>query len=287
MPPPPIRPDSFDKVNFVIDSWTTGCDAPWYIYIETMKPAALTAFFALLEFGTGDVVRGIFRPKGLGRRTGKRRGKWAKRLPAFPEIGNTIGRNIGSATGATAYTRWRAGGRTLWRIDLAMQSALLLWLVADIAEDFVFNWTSLLYESYWCIPPLRGRFSYQNLPTPAKGAWVWWKEGYGTEDYETGPPFWGFLSGSTGDKGATIAATATFSPVPGYDPPANCAVKIVGKDSGVVYGLTTSDVPDADGTFRIPVAANIGPNTRFEVRSWHDTSWAYVGAGVVMGQEDF
>jgi hypothetical protein len=286
MPTPPIDPDSFDKVNFVIDSWTTGCDAPWYVYIETMRPAALTAFIALLTFGWGDVIRGALRPGGLGRRSSKRKGKWAKRIPAFPELGNTIGKHLPFAEQIEDFTKWGTPTRTLWRIDTAMQAALFLWLVADIAEDFVFNWTSLLYESYWCIPPRPGGFSYQNLPTPIKGPRVWWKEGFSTEDYENPMPAWGFQSGSTGAKGATIAATAVFTKISGGEPPTYCAVRIIGKDSGVIYGETVSDTPEADGSFRIPVTAAVSPNTRFEVRSYHDNTWAHVGAGVVMGVEN-
>ncbi len=285
MPVPPIRRDSFDKVNYVIDMWTTGCDAPWYIYIETMKPAALTAFFALLEFGIGDVIRGMFRPKGLGRRTGKRRGKWAKRLPAFPEIGNTIGKNLGTMTGAAGITTWSAGAKTLWRIDLAMQSALLLWLVADIAEDFVFNWTSLLYESYWCQDDPPGRFSAHSNSYGTRSAWVWWKGVYSIIDYNNGPPSWAFNSGGTGSNPATVVATVTFEKVDGVPPPTYAAVMIRGLHSGKIYGETASSTPDADGTFRLPVKGDVPPNTVFEVRHYHGPNWAKVGMGVVTGVE--
>ncbi len=286
MPKPPIDPDSFDKVNFVIDSWTTGCDAPWYIYVETMKPAALTAFFALLEFGLGDVVRGIFRPKGLGRRTGKRKGKWLRRLPAFPEIGNTIGRQIGSVTGATGYTRWKAAGRTLWRIDLAMQSALLLWLVADIAEDFVFNWTSLLYESYWCQDDPPGGFSYHSETWGTMGSNGWKRQWYGWLDWERGAPGWGFGSGSTGNRPATIVACNSFKAFPPLDPPDSVRIIVQDRDNGQIYcdsGTNTEIGPDKTDAIAVGV---IPPNTRFMVWGWMTgPDWCKVGFGAVIGIE--
>ena len=159
MPRPPIDPDSFDKVNFVIDSWTTGCDAPWYIYIETMKPALLAAFITLITFGWDDVLRGYLRPRGLHpRRTGKRKGKWSRRVPRFPELGDLIGSNIPGAEEVKG-KRWSTPMKTLWRIDSAMQAIMFAWLVVEVAEDFAFEWTSLLYESYWCLPDPPGNYN--------------------------------------------------------------------------------------------------------------------------------
>ncbi len=286
MPVPPIRRDSFDKVNYVIDMWTTGCDAPWYIYIETMKPAALTAFFALLEFGLGDVIRGMFRPKGLGRRTGKRRGKWARRLPAFPEIGNTIGKNLGTMTGAAGITTWSAGAKTLWRIDLAMQSALLLWLVADIAEDFVFNWTSLLYESYWCQDDPPGGFSYHSETWGTMGRYVDKKQFYGWFDWERAPPAWGFGSGSTGNNPAIITAVNSFKPFPPLDPPGSVRIWVRDRDNGKVYG-DSGTITDIDPISQAAIAmGTIPPNRRFEVRGYMTgPAWCHVGMGAIVGLE--
>lgn len=284
MPRPPIDPDSFDKVNFIIDSWTTGCEAPWYIYIETMKPAALTAFFALLEFGLGDVVRGIFRPKGLGRRTGKRKGRWTKRLPAFPEIGNTIGKNIGHMTGAQGITTWSAGAMTLWRIDLAMQSALLLWLVADIAEDFVFNWTSLLYESYWCQDGPQDGFSYHSNTMGSMRRYSWKKMFYGNKDWDRGNPHWTFGSGATGSKPAIVTATAVVAKHPAFPPPDSFRIIVMNVATGArLADSGTLDNLDPAGSPAV-CSGVVPPGTVFEVRSYMTGGlWANVGTGVVLG----
>ena len=68
MPTHRIKRDFFEKTNFVIDSWAQPCEAPWYIYIETLWPALLEAFITLMLFGWDDVARGYFRPKQKRRR---------------------------------------------------------------------------------------------------------------------------------------------------------------------------------------------------------------------------
>jgi hypothetical protein len=283
MPKPPIDPDSFDKVNFVIDSWTTGCDAPWYIYVETMKPAAIEAFFALLAFGMGDVIRGALRPGGLGHRTRKRKRKWAKYRPSFPELGNLIGKQFPIAEQIEDFTRWGTGTRTLWRIDTAMQAGLFLWLVADIAEDFAFNWTSLLYESYWCQPDPPGKFSFHNTTGGYKQSGVWKLAAYFVEDYSDGPPGWFGLAGTSGPTGCTVAATKTFKKVLHQPQPTNVSIQIRNSDTGKVIAQTDSDTPEANGDFSLPVSGTIPPNTAFRVYTKHEPSWADIGWGVVVG----
>lgn len=281
MPLPSSGDGSLDKVNFVIDSWSTGCDAPWYIYIETMRPAALEALIVLLSFGWADVVRGALRPKGLGRRSSKRKGKWSRRIPAFPELGNTIGKNLPFAEQIEDFTHYRAGTRHLWRIDTGMQALLFWWLVVDVAEDFAFNWTSLLYESYWCQPDPPGRFSYRNTPTPGKSGGVWWTEGYGTRDYQYAPPSWGFLTGRTGPKGATITAAVTFIAQNPLDPVTECGVRIINRSTGEVLSETTSTEPDDDGINRVPVIHRENNDILFRVQARHNSAWAWVGNGFV------
>ena len=132
MPKPPGDPDYFDKVNYVIDAWARPCEAPWYVYINTLKPAALEAFITLISFGWGDVARGFARPPGLGRRrTGKRKGKWRRAIPRFPEIGNMIGNQIPGAKSMQGI-KYGTVGRFLWRIDTTLQAGLFYWLVADV-----------------------------------------------------------------------------------------------------------------------------------------------------------
>ncbi len=283
MPKPPIDPDSFDKVNFVIDTWVTGCRAPWYIYVETFKPAALTAFIALITFGWGDVLRGMLRPKGLGRRTSKRKGKWAKRVPAFPEVGNTIGKHLPFAEQVEDFAKWGNSSKFLWRIDTAMQHALFLWLVADIAEEFVFNWTSALYEGQWCNEPAPKGFSHRNDWATTKNGGTWRLIAYASSDYDDPYPSYGFQHGRTGPGGAILAASITWEQIDGYPAPTECKIRIVDRNTRELMEESSSKVPDADGKFRVPVVHRTHKDRQFDVLSYHNAPQARVGNGVCVG----
>ena len=106
MPVPP-DPDYFDKVNFVTDAWTQACEAPWYIYVSTLKPALLAAFITLLTFGWDDVLRGYARPpdRHSRRRSGKR-GKGKRRgVRGIPEMGEAMGRHLPGSTAVKGIKR--------------------------------------------------------------------------------------------------------------------------------------------------------------------------------------
>ncbi len=285
MPTPPINPDSFDKVNYVIDAWATGCDAPWYIYIETMKPALMTAFITLITFGFDDVLRGFFRPKGLyKRRTGKRKGKWTKRIPRFPEIGNTLGKQLpGSAE--VRGTKWSVLGKTLWRMDGAMEAIRFFWLVAAVTEDFAFDWTSVLYESYWCLPDPEGNFSHQSGGLRAVTGGVWHVAIFSVEDYENAPPDWNHWLGMTGDNPATITAALQFTEVSGYGAPEVRSIRIADYANVTTYAETQGTEQDDQGGYGCVASGNVPPNTIFRVFIQHDRPWADYGDGVVLGRE--
>lgn len=277
--------EGFDKVNFIIDSWTTGCDAPWYIYIETMKPAALEAFIVLLSFGWADVLRGFLRPKGLGRRTSKRKGRWNRRIPRFPEIGNTLGKSLPFAEQLEDFVKWGTATKFLWRIDNAMQAGLFFWLVADVAEDFVFNWTSLLYESYWCQPDPPGNFSYRTIGKTAHSGGRWHTAAFGTEDYENAPPTWFFSTGSSGPNGCTVASALAFEPQGGFDPPTELAIRIIEFGTGQVLAQTGPEPPADPAQMASLVKGAMPPGIIFRVEFKHNADWAKVGDGMVMGVE--
>ncbi len=281
MPMPPENPEGFDKINFVIDSWVNACEAPWYIYIETLKPAALEAFIVLITFGWADVIRGRFRPKGLGRRTSKRKGRWTKRIPAFPEFGNTIGKALPFAEQIEDFVHYSQGAKNLWRLDNAMQAGLFFWLLADVAEDFAFNWTSLLYKTYWCQQAHLGRFSYHNTTQPQKSGNNWNLWGAGVKDYENAPPNWSLDGGASGPNGCSIAVAIKFDPFLAFSPPINTQIRVYSRPDPIV--LLESDIvqPEPSGTATPIIIGDIAPNTQFEVRTWHEPSWAKVGLGII------
>lgn len=285
MPTPPKHPDYFDKVNFVIDSWTTGCEAPWYVYVQTMKPAALEALITLLTFGWDDVARGYFRPRGLqGRRTGKRKGKFSKLGKAFPELGEMLGEKLPGAEQVKG-ARWSDGLKTLWRIDTAIQQVLFYWLVADVTIDFAFNWTSLLYESYWCRKPDAGRFSYTKTDIDNRPGGTFFSMSYDHEDFERSPPAWLFARGVTGLNPARITATMRCSQLTTYPPPSSWELGVFNADTGAPYAISElssqSPKPDQD----IIVSGVVPPLTTVRVRARHDALYASWSDGVVIGEE--
>lgn len=285
MPKPPIDPDSFDKVNYVIEAWATGCDAPWYIYIETMKPALMKAFITLITFGWDDVLRGFFRPRGLyKRRTGKRKGKWSRRIPRFPEIGNTLGKQLPGSSEVRG-KKWSVLGKTLWRIDGAMEAIRFFWLVAAITEDFAYDWTSLLYESYWCQDDPPGNFSWQTdgykplhngFSLPAQ---------FPNFDYQHPQPSWAIWLGTTGANPATISAAVTFIQTSGYDPPNVRSVEIATPSKSTTFAKTEATEADDQGTYTIVASGIVPPSTQFRVFLDIETPWAKYGDGVVIGVE--
>ncbi len=285
MPVPPINPDSFDKVNYVIDAWTTGCDAPWYIYVETMKPALLTAFITLITFGWDDVLRGFFRPRGLyKRRTGKRKGKWSRRIPRFPELGNTLGKQLPGASEVRG-ARWNVLGKTLWRIDGAMEMIRFFWLIAAITEDFAFDWTSLLYESYWCRGTPPGKFSYQTVGFAVVGSAFVLPAAFTDKDYEMPQPSWNVWRGATGVNPATITAAVRFIREAPYDPPEVRTIEIATVDRLTTFAKTHATEVNADGTYTMVASGVVPANTLFRVWLTIDVPFARYGDGVVVGVE--
>jgi len=286
MPPPP-NPDYFDKVNYVIDAWAQPCEAPWYIYVSTLKPAALAALITLLTFGWDDVLRGFARPRGLGRgrRTGKKRGKGRIGLRGIPEFGEMLGRQIPGSEGVKGI-KWSDGLKTLWRIDTVVQGFLFAWLVADVTIDFGFTWTSLLYETRWCQESARGRFSYQKGTAEVVTADAWNEIAFTALDYKFPFPNWLVTFGVTGVKGATITFSIDWEPlVPGF-PPATYSSRLIDKDTGEVLSETGPRLPDGAGNSTHVISAPVGRARRFGVEGFCANFGGLAAGGAILGMED-
>ncbi len=287
MPKPPIDPDYFDKVNYVIKSWTIACDAPWYIYIETLKPALLAAFITFITFGWDDVARGWARPpdRHARRRSGKRGRKKGRGFRGIPEFGDAVGRNL-PGSDAVKGANWSNGLRTLWRIDSVAQMALFWWLVADILIDFSFDWTSALYETRWCKEAARGRFSFQKGPGEIVIAHVWNEINYSFLDYQYPFPNWLGNWGNTGLKGASIAFSLDWEPLIPGSPPTSFSTRLIDPISGFVYAEDGPTPADADGKATHVVFADIPRGRQFAVQGWSDGFGAVAKDGAITGMED-
>lgn len=285
MPRPPGDPGYYDKVNYVIDSWAHPCEAPWYIYVETLWPAALEAFLVLITFGWDDILRGYWKPRGLGRRTGKRKRKWARRIPRFPELGELIGSKIPTAD-IVKGRKWGAGGKTLWRIDTLLQKGLFWWLVVDVTVDFAYNWTTLLYETSWCMKTAHGRFESSSEGLSLKPPNVWTLMGFNTVIYQQGTCSWAHISGGSGHLPCQVTAAVGYEPWSGNDPPTEIAIKITHADSNKVFAQTGPVAPDDPNDQGVPVSGTVPANTRFKVWAKHNAApGANLRNGVVMGMQ--
>ncbi|MBW8018008.1 MAG: hypothetical protein FVQ82_17705 [Planctomycetes bacterium] len=212
MPKPPWKNAWYvTKLNYVVDAWAAPCEAPWYIIVETMGPAALKALITFATFGWDDVFRGYVRPKQL-RRTGKMKKPFRiKGVPIyFPEIGEWIGKRLPWARRFQAIV-YRSGSVTMWRIDSVLQRGLFYWLVADIAVDFFFNWTSQLYATEWCKFSDLGRVSHTNEQTEIIGAVSEWRDfNVMGVDYAVPPIFFGVHHWITYEHPCMLGAAGVF-----------------------------------------------------------------------------
>lgn len=181
----PQPPGIIDKVNFVIKEWSYGCDGPWWLYVETALPALLEAFVSFEEFDPANIVRSFARPKGLrSLRHGRRGKRGGKRGGGIPDYNDMIGDYFREESGL-GERHVSSGVQHLWRFLGLAERALFYWMVADLAADFAFRWTSLIHREFNC-----------GTPGPKPGAWTvndtgaipivgWQGPGVGTVDYTT------------------------------------------------------------------------------------------------------
>lgn len=176
----PKPPNLIDKWQFISKFIDNPCHAPWTVYFETALPFLGQAVMELLLFDLTDIVRAYARPRsargrphGPGRRRGRPRGG------GIPEIGEMIGKRLPGAQRAAG--RFVDDGvRHLWMIDGVLQRLLWYYLIADVATDFAYNWTSAIQSSRYCTKGGGGMgkqkelwFKAQNPVCGGTNNWEW------------------------------------------------------------------------------------------------------------------
>lgn len=191
----PILGETTHALNAVIDFVEYGCFPNWTVWVTTLRPAAGHMVLQFLDFGLNDILRGYFRPTGIrgvgaigrvpvrSRRRPKTKAGRLWRRAEIPELGNEIGKALPGSelfrarkvTGAETY---------LWTIDAGLQRFMWWWLVADVTDDFITEWTTGIMESEDCRRGRRGEIVATNATTAnhfpetwsALGAWTVTKE---------------------------------------------------------------------------------------------------------------
>lgn len=143
-------PSWLDKIKFIWYYLLNGCETSLYVYLQTGLKALDNAVLSLLLFDMLDLVRGLFRPKGLrstahGSRAKKNKGK-GKATEAIPEIGEIIGGEIRDDIGFKKPT-YSSGTQLLWEIDAFTQRGLYFVMIGDVIADFAFDWYSGIIAS--------------------------------------------------------------------------------------------------------------------------------------------
>lgn len=129
----------FPRINFIITMWNNPCDVPWVLYVETLWPALLEALITLVDFSIADVARNIFRPAGLMMGRGGRHGRGKRQ-----KLTRRVQRKFGPLR-AIQDRKISGGLKFLWIVDTKLQQVLWYFLLADVATEFLYRWTSGIY----------------------------------------------------------------------------------------------------------------------------------------------
>lgn len=147
-----------NRIAFLIEN---DCDAPWTVYLETFFPAAGQALLVLFTPSPGEVLENYLEPKPgrKGSRRGNRNDPRRRRSRngglrrrfrnPIPDVDSLI---AGTIFGRSFFEGRRAGPLEglLWQgINIADRLAWW-WLIIDVTDDFIMNWSSAIMESKFC-----------------------------------------------------------------------------------------------------------------------------------------
>ena len=217
----PQAPSWIDKVNYVTDFWVDPCNAPLIVYLRLARAPLGKAIITWVTFGLLDVLRGYARPsKALGGRPTQRRGKRGRRpsrlrrvffplskvwrmIPALGEdTGGWVGKNLPGAAGFKGRNISQAE-HAFWVLDDVGQRVLLMLLIADITNDFLYEWTTLLDMSEFCQRSSLGSLYATGLGT-AVGGIIPCRSGSAPDVlWQEGDVGWNIATGSVGPRGWT------------------------------------------------------------------------------------
>lgn len=222
-------PAWLDKVKFIKYYFLNGCETTLFVYLETGAKALENAVLSLLLFDMLDLVRGLFRPKGLrstthGSRAKKNKGK-GKATEAIPELGEIIGGEIRDDIGFKKPT-YSSGTQLLWEIDAFTQRGLYFVMIGDVIADFAFDWYSGIIAS----PESNCALGRARVTSPGE---IIAGSGWGllvldTIEFEQAPVLPLFTEFQLGAGKYTIIMSARAKIIDGIYPNQDCQLGLVG-----------------------------------------------------------
>jgi hypothetical protein len=153
--------EQFGKWNFIKFFLDDPCDAPYSAYALAMTGAALEAFVALYSLDVGNMFFSALQSgSGISRPRGRKKG-WPglKGRPGPPKrpggglLGYDPSSDIGGRLGRFSPLAKRplpGPLGILFFIYGALDFANFWFFFADVIEQFMFRWTSLLWNSQYC-----------------------------------------------------------------------------------------------------------------------------------------
>jgi len=291
----PIIGNIYGTANAIIDFAEYGCFPNWTVWVDTVFDPLGNLILALFDFGMGDILRGYFRPsnlRGVGKLTraptrGKRikagkTGRLNKR-PGIPEVGNSIGKKL---PGSKFFAARKVTGleRRFWIIDMGVQRALWYWLVADLTEDFITEWTTAIMQSDACKKPDLGTVSAYIEDRSPTFQEQWSGLTHWTTEVDTTPGLWNGTAGVCAVPDNRIAIVSLSGEGYGIDEDTSgtsfravSAIVPQNKGGPTPFPVTSPDLPNEPNLFATDITADFvnpafylhGPGVLGGIRNVH------------------
>ncbi len=261
----PKPPGPIDKANYIAHFFEDPCHAPWTVYVELAAEAAGELALAFIEPTPADVLRFYVKPRGArsaGRFGGYIGGEETEEgIQLLPDINEVVGTRL-------PFSEWI--GESLvhdklaffWALDGILERLLWYYLLAEMAEDFLFNWTTLINRSEYCSIDMGGS-AYIKRESQFMFPMHLWQAVEPMQVVKS----WGAIQGLTsgqiimGDEGGTVVAGAVLTP----------SVGVTSMTMGLFEGDDTE--PTQSKTIDSGIVPGVGGNFMFRQDAAPNTVW--------------
>lgn len=184
----PTIPDIDERIDFVVQFFIDGCDAPITVWMEKFWPSFTHLVLQWYEFDVINMFKAWLQP-GLyaiegrnsrhwgGGKKGKRKGPWQT-------LGTVISFDPGEWLGEKmwGHEELRArplppGAQFLWIFEGLIERFLWYCMVLDLVTEFAYRWTSSIVETKYCQMANDAIFLGECGPYPLLGIFGWDTQG--------------------------------------------------------------------------------------------------------------